>query len=324
MNNILTIGNIKLINNIVLAPMAGITNLPFRQLAKSGGASLVYTEMISAKSILCNNKNVKNLLKISYDEKPISAQIFGNDAYIMSEAAKIIRDIGVDIIDINLGCPANKIIKNGSGSKLLRNEILVSKIFKYVVNSVDIPVTAKIRIGFIPGENIASKIIKIAQNCGIKMIAIHARPVLQKHSGTPDFELFSDACANAKIPIIANGGIINEKIAIDFMKIPNCSGIMIGRGAIGNYSIFKNFSDFLNGESKRIYQPSKAERIKWLREHVAHSVEYYGEKTGIITIRKIIGYYIKNLPNATKIRNMFNKIYTISEFNELLSFFELY
>ncbi|MDR1401005.1 MAG: tRNA dihydrouridine synthase DusB [Endomicrobium sp.] len=319
----LNIGNIELDNNIVLAPMTGITDSPLRCLAKSGGASLVYTEMISAKSVLHDNKKTKSLLRISYDEKPISVQIFGNDAYIMAEAAKIIRDMGVDIIDINLGCPASKIVKTGAGSKLLNNEKLVSKILEYVVKSVDIPVTTKIRIGLLPGENIASKIVKIAQSCGIKMVAIHARPASQKHFGAPNLKLFADACKDAEIPIIANGGIIDEKTAINFMQIPNCKGIMLGRGAIGNYSIFKKLVDFFNS-GKKLSLPSKTERIIWLRRHIEHSVERYGEKKGLIVIRKIVGYYIKNLPNAAKIREKFNKIDTLSDFNKLLGFFELF
>jgi len=321
----LSIGNIKLDNNVILAPMAGITDSPLRRLAKNGGAGLVYTEMICAKSILHNSKKVKSLLRISYDEKPISVQIFGDDAYTMAEAAKAIRDMDIDIIDINLGCPANKIIKTGAGSKLLANEKLVSKILEYVVKSVDIPVTAKIRIGLLPGENIAPRIIKIAQNCGVKMVAIHARPASQKHFGNPNLKLFDDACRCAKIPIVANGGIIDERTAIDFMKIPNCKGIMIGRGAIGNYSIFKKLVDFFNsGKNLSLTSTSKIERIIWLKKHIEYSTEHYGEEMGLIVIRKIINYYIRNLPNAVRIREIFNKINTLSDFNKLVRFFGLF
>ncbi|MDR2666095.1 MAG: tRNA dihydrouridine synthase DusB [Endomicrobium sp.] len=315
----LNIGNVELDNNIILAPMAGITDSPLRRLAKSGGASLVYTEMVSAKSILYNSKKTKSLLRISNDERPISVQIFGSDAYIMAEAAKTIRDMDIDIIDINLGCPANKIVKTGAGSKLLSNEKLVSKILEYVVKSVDIPVTAKIRIGILPEENVASGIVKIAQSCGVKMLTIHARSVSQRHSGIPNLKLFADACRDAKIPIIANGGIIDEKTAISFMRIPNCKGIMIGRGAIGNYSIFKGLVDFFNNGNK-LSSSSKTERMIWLKKHIGYSIEHYGEKKGLIVIRKIVNYYIRNLPNAAKIREIFNKIGTLSDFNRLIKF----
>jgi len=316
------IGNVELDSNIILAPMAGITDSPLRRLAKSGGASLVYTGMISATALSYNNEKTKELLRMSREEKPVSVQIFGADAYNMTEAAKIIRDMGADIIDINLGCPVNKIAKLGAGVKLLSNEKLVLKILESVVKSVDVPVTVKVRIGLFPGENIASKIIKIAQNCGIKMIAIHARSASQKHSGNIDLKLFAEACSDAKIPIVANGGIVDEKTAVSFLQIPNCKGIMIGRGALGNYSIFKGLKDFFNS-GKKLHLPSRMEKIEWLKKHIEYSVEYYGEKKGLVIIRKVADYYIRNMPNAARIRDLFNKIITLSDFEELIKFFKV-
>jgi tRNA-dihydrouridine synthase B len=313
----LTVGDIKLDNNIILAPMAGITNLPLRFLAKNGGAGLVYTEMISAKALIHNNKKTKKLLKILNIERPIAAQIFGGDAYSMSEAAKIINNMGFDIIDINLGCPVKKIIKTGAGVKLLTDKKLVSEILESVVKSVNIPVTIKIRIGFLPGQNIAQEIIKIAQDCGIKMVVVHTRPASQGHSGVPDLRLFANSCTYAKIPIIANGGIVDEKTAADFLQVPNCSGIMIGRGAIGNYSIFKNLKKFFD-TGEKFTLPSKMEKIKWLEQHVQYSIECYGEKNGLIIMRKVACYYFKNLLNAVKIRRVFNKITTLADFNEFI------
>jgi len=316
------IGNVKLDNNIILAPMAGITDLPLRHLAKSGGAGLVYTGMVSATALSHNDEKTKKLLKISSGEKPVSVQIFGADACIMSEAAKIVRDMDADIIDINLGCPTNKIVKVGAGVRLLNNERLVTKILESVVKSVDIPVTLKTRIGLFPGENIASKIIKIAQNCGIKMVAIHTRAASQRHSGDTNLKLFAEACNEAKIPVVANGGIVDEKTAVSFLQVPNCKGIMIGRGALGNYSIFKGLENFFNsGESLSL--PSKTEKINWLKEHVESSVEYYGERKGLVVVRKVVNYYIKNLPNAAKIRDVFNKIVSLSDFNELMRYLEI-
>ncbi|MDR1259991.1 MAG: tRNA dihydrouridine synthase DusB [Endomicrobium sp.] len=315
----LCVGNIKLNNNIILAPMAGITNISLRCLAKNGGAGLVYTEMISAKALIHNSEKTKEIIKISPHERPISVQIFGCDAYDMSEAAKIVRDIGADIVDINFGCPMKKIFKSGGGAKLLDNEKLIFKILKSVVKSIDIPVTIKIRIGLLTGQNIAPEIINIAQDCGIKMVVVHARSVLQKHMGAPDLKSFADACENAKIPVVANGGIINEETAHNFFKIPNCSGIMIGRGAIANYSIFRRLEKFFsNGE--KTPSPLKEEKMQWLKEHIQHLILHYGERKGLVKIKRIIHYYVKNLPSASKIKASFYKASKLSDVFELIDY----
>jgi tRNA-dihydrouridine synthase B len=317
----LNIGNIELDNNIVLAPMAGITDLPLRRLAKLGGAGLVYTGMLSARALARSDKKTEKLLKTADDERPVAVQIFGSDAYIMAEAAKIVRDSGVDIIDINLGCPVRKIVKSGAGAKLLADEKLVSKILELVVKSVDIPVTIKIRTGLLSEHNAATEIIRIAYNCGVKMVAVHARPASQGHSGPPDLKLFAAACTGAKIPVIANGGIVDEKTAADFLQVPNCAGIMIGRGALGNYSIFNRLEEFFSS-GKKLPLLSKKEKEEWLKKHVRYSMEYYGEKKGFVVMRKVFHYYVKNLPKAAKIRDMFNKeIITLSDFNELIKLF---
>jgi tRNA-dihydrouridine synthase B len=320
----LSIGNIELDNNIVLAPMAGITDLPLRRLAKIGGAGLVYTGMLSARALVRSDKKTEKLLKTADDERPVAAQIFGSDAYVMAEAAKIVRDSGVDIIDVNLGCPVRKIVKSGAGAKLLVDEKLVSKILEFVVKSVDIPVTVKIRTGLLSGHNAATEIIRVAYNCGIKMVAVHARPASQGHSGPPDLKLFAAACSSttgAKIPVIANGGIVDEKTAADFLQVPNCAGIMIGRGALGNYSIFNRLEGFFSS-GKKLPLLSKKEKEEWLKKHVRYSMEYYGEEKGFVVMRKVFHYYVKDLPNAAKIRDMFNKkVITLSDFNELIKLF---
>jgi tRNA-dihydrouridine synthase B len=317
----LIIGNIKLGNNIVLAPMSGITDLSLRRLAKKGGAGLVYTEMVSAKALVRGDEKTKKLLKVSDAEKPIAVQIFGADAYDMAEASKVIRDMGVaEIIDINLGCPVKKVMKVGAGAALLANRKLVSKILESVVKSVNIPITVKIRIGFLPGENVAPEIIKIAQNCGIKMVAVHARYVSHGHSGEPDIESFACACGSAEIPVVANGGISDERTAADFLQVPNCQGIMIGRGALGNYSIFRRLGEFFNS-GKKLSLPSKEEKVEWLKEHVKYSLKCYGEKKGLFVIRKLASYYVKNLPDAARIRSMFNRAATMADFDELIRLF---
>jgi len=301
--------------------MSGITDLPLRSLAKKGGAGLVYTEMVSAKALVRGDEKTKKLLKVSCAEKPVAVQIFGADAYSMAEASKVIRDMGVaEIVDINLGCPVKKVMKAGAGAKLLSDGKLVSKILESVVKSIDVPVTVKIRIGFMPGENVAPEIIRIAQNCGVRMVAVHARYVSQGHSGKPDIESFAAACDSAEVPVIANGGIADEHTAADFLQVPNCRGIMIGRAALGNYSIFRKLGEFFNS-GKKLSSPSKEEKVKWLKEHIKYSVEYYGEKKGLVIIRKTAGYYVKNLPDAARIRAMFNKASTLSDFDELIKLF---
>jgi tRNA-dihydrouridine synthase B len=315
--NKLSIGHIKLNNNVLLAPMAGLTDLPLRLLAKQGGAGLVYTEMVSAKALIYGDEKTKKLLTILDEERPVAAQIFGSDTHSMSEAAKIIQGMGADILDINLGCPVKKIAKAGAGAKLLVNEKLVSKILESVVKSVEIPVTIKIRIGLLPGQNVAPEIIKIAHNCGIKMVAVHARPASQGHSGSPDLNAFAQACSDAKIPIIGNGGIIDEESASKFLKIPNCSGIMIGRGAIGNYSIFKKLEKFCKtGEKCSV--STQREKIKWLKEHVSYSTKFYGEKGGLVLMRKVAHYYVKDIANAAKIRGNINTITSLQDFYKLV------
>lgn len=322
--NKLSIGNIKFRNNIFLAPMAGITDLPLRLLAKEGGVGLVYTEMGSAKALVYRDEKTKNLLKIKDKERPVAVQIFGGEINSMSEAAKIVQDMGADIVDINLGCPVRKVAKAGAGAKLLGNECLVAKILESVVHSVEIPVTIKIRIGLLPGQNIAKEIINIAQNTGVKMVAVHARSASLGHTGKPDLSAFAESCSDSKIPIIGNGGIIDEKTAQDFMKIPNCSGLMIGRGAIGNYSIFKRLENFFSS-GKILPKPSKEEKIQWLEKHVEYLVDNYGLDRGLVAFRKVAHYYVKNFPNASKIRFMINTMVSLDDFKIIVeSLYENY
>ncbi|MDR3124542.1 MAG: tRNA dihydrouridine synthase DusB [Endomicrobium sp.] len=319
--NKLTIGNMKFCNNIFLAPMAGITDLPLRLLAKEGGAGLVYTEMVSAKALVYHDEKTRSLLRIKDQERPVAAQIFGGEANSMSEAAKIVQDIGADIIDINLGCPVRKVAKAGAGARLLANEHLLAKILESVVGNVTIPVTIKIRIGLLPGQNVAKEIIHIAQSTGVKMVVVHARYASLGHSAEPDLEAFAESCSDAKIPIVANGGIVDEKTAQEFMKIPNCSGLMIGRGAVGNYSIFKRLESFIVS-GKTLPKASREEKIQWLKKHVQYSIDNYGIKKGLLVFRKVAHYYIKDFPNASKIRCMVNTMTKLDDFNTILKILE--
>lgn len=313
----LTIGNIKLKNCLMLAPMAGITDLPLRELAVDGGAGLVFTEMISATAMVYGDKKTYKLLTSSNKEKDlVVAQIFGTKPEIMAECAKKVQDLGYKIIDVNLGCPAKKITKVGAGSRLLANPKQVENVLSAVVKAVSVPVTIKTRIGLLQGQNVAPEIIEIAQNCGIKMVSLHARYAEFAHSGNPDLQAFELACQNAKIPIVANGGIVDIQTAEKFLNIPNCSGLMIGRGAIGNYDIFKRIEDFFDKE--KMSAPSTIQtKLKWFRQNAVASLKYYGQDKGLVVLRKIAPYYIKGLPNACSIRNQFNKITTLEEFDKI-------
>jgi len=314
----LKIGDVQLKNSLLLAPMAGITDLPLRELAVEGGAGLVYTEMISATALSYGDSKTLKLLQMSEKEKDIvSAQIFGNNPYIMSESAKKIQDLGYKFIDINLGCPAKKIAKAGAGAKLLESPKNIENILSAVVKAVSVPVTAKTRIGLFKGQNIAPEVIEIAQNSGIKMIALHARPAENGHSGPPDLQAFEEAAADAKIPVVANGGITDIKTAEKFLKIPKCGGLMIGRGAVGDYELFKRIEYFFD-KDELLSHPAINTKINWFKKHILASVAFYGEEKGIVVLRKIAPYYIKDIPNACHIRDRFNKVTTLKDFNILM------
>jgi len=309
---------LELENNLVLAPMAGITDSPFRQLARVGGAGLVCGEMVSAKALVFADSKTRRMLRISEKERPVSLQIFGPDPATMSEAAAIVEQAGADIIDINFGCPVPKVAKSGSGAVLLSNEKLISEIMEAVVKRVKAPVTAKIRIGRNSGENVAPALAGIAGKCGISAIIIHGRAAEQGHKGNPDLEAIKKAKDACSIPVIGNGGITSEQTALDFFEQTGCDGIMIGRGAAGDFGIFNRIAHFLKtGESQP--PPTWEKRIEDFKHHARLSVEFYGGDIGIIRLRKLAVYYLKGLPNASMLRDKFCKTETLADMDTLLA-----
>ena len=315
--NKLSIGKIKLSNNLVMAPMAGITDMPFRILAKEGGAGLVCTEMISARALIYDDVKTLKLMQLSEKERPASVQLFGSEPEIMAKAAKIVEKHGADILDINFGCPVRKIHKSGSGSKMLENEKGMAAIMEQTVQSVKIPVTVKIRIGQKPGENVAPAAAILAEKCGISAVSVHGRYASQGHAGEPILESIAETVSTVKIPIVGNGGITDEFSAKDFLDKTHCAGLMIGRAAIGDFGLFKRIEHFLKiGE--KLVEPTWEEKIEMLKKHAGMSVEYYGEKKGLMILRKLAVYYMKGMPNSSKIRNKFNKILTVAELDQLL------
>ena len=303
----LKIGNIELENNIILAPMAGITDLPFRIICKSFGPGLVYTEMASAKAIYYGDEKTKKLLNIEGEKRPIAVQIFGSDVTTMSEAAKYVSNFA-DIVDINMGCPAPKVVKNGDGSKLLTNLKLAEKIIENVVKSVDIPVTVKIRKGWDSDNIVATEIAKIAETKGASAVIVHGRTREEFFSGEVDLDIIKKVKESVKIPVIGNGNIFNEDDAYRMFEYTGVDGIMCGRGTLGNPWLFKNIIEYLQTGEKNQLSISKEEKLNIILKHIDLEIKEKGEYTGIREMRKHISWYIKNMKDATKTRDMINRI----------------
>ncbi len=311
------LGSLRLDHNIILSPMAGVTDAPFLKLCAQGGSALMSGEMVSALAIKHQNAKTLRMLRFSADTHPVSWQIFGADPETMAEAAKKIDDLGADLIDINAGCPAPKITKTHSGAALLKDEKRFADILSAVVRSVKIPVTVKIRIGLRENERLAPALARLAENCGIAGVIVHARPASRRHFGCPDWEGLSQVVESVKIPVIGNGGVTAPEDAETFLKISKCSGVSIGRGAIGDPGIFKRIRHYLK-TGKRLPAPGFSEKLETLRRHVLLAAEHYGERAGLLRLRKIVPYYVKGLPNAAAFRARANKISRVADWTQLL------
>ena len=315
----LKIGNVNLENNIILAPMAGITDLPFRIIAKRFNPGLVCTEMVSSKAIFYNDEKTKKLMNIDGEKKPISIQIFGSDPETMGYAAKYVSDIA-DIIDINMGCPAPKVVKNGDGSKLLLDLDKVEKVLKSVKNNSSIPVTLKYRMGWDKENIVASEVAKIAEKCGISAITIHGRTRNDFYSGEVDLETIKKVKQSVKIPVIGNGDIIDEESAKKMFDYTGVDGIMIGRGALGNPWIFEQIQYYLK-TGEKLNRPSIEERYKIIKDHIDICIKTKGERIAINEMRKHISAYTKNLKDSSLFRTNINKI---NDKDELLNYIKKY
>ena len=313
----LTIGNVTLENPYILAPMAGVTDLPFRLLCREQGAGLLCMEMVSAKAIQYNNKNTKALLAIHPDEPPVSLQLFGSDPDIISEIAKRIEELPFSNLDINMGRPVPKIVKNGEGSALMKNPKLVHEIVSKTVKAIQKPVTVKIRKGFDDSCINAVEIAKIIEDAGAKAVAVHARTREQYYSGKADWDIIRQVKEAVTIPVIGNGDVTSGESAIALQEQTGCDGVMIGRGAQGNPWIFSELLEY-ERTGRMPARPTNEEIKKMIARHAKLQIEYKGEYLGIREMRKHVSWYTTGLPNSAKLRGEINAVESFDELEELL------
>lgn len=316
-NRRLKIGNVTLENDLVLGPMAGVTDLPFRLLCKEQGAGLLCMEMVSAKGILYNNKNTRFLLTIDERERPVSLQLFGSDPDIISEQAKRIEELPFDILDINMGCPVPKVVNNGDGSALMKNPLLAGEIIEKTARAINKPVTVKIRKGFDEEHVNAVELAHIAQESGAAAVAVHGRTREQYYSGKADWKIIRDVKEAVRIPVIGNGDVNTPEDANRMREETGCDGIMIARGAQGNPWIFKQI---LHYEKTGEYfpKPAPGEVVEMILRHARMQMEFKGEYTGMREIRKHAAWYTAGYKNSAKLRGKINETESYEELAELL------
>ena len=318
----LKIGNVELQNNLILAPMAGVTDLPFRIIVEKFNPGLVCTEMVSSKALFYDDKKTKQLLKCDGEKRPISMQIFGSDPETMGFAAKYVSKLA-DIVDINMGCPAPKVVKNGDGSKLLLDLNKVEEIVKSVVANSEVPVTLKYRKGWDNNNIVACEVAKIAEKNGISAITIHGRTRDEFYSGKADLDIIKKVKDSVNIPVIGNGDIIDEESAKYMFEYTGVDGIMIGRGTMGNPWIFEQIQHYLE-TGKKLHSPTNQEKYEILKEHIELDIRYKGEAVALNEMRKHIAWYTKNMPNSSTFRNYINKIETKEELiSTIKNFFKI-
>ena len=313
----LTIGSVTLPNNLILAPMAGVTDLPFRLLCKEQGAGLLCMEMVSAKAIMYKNKNTEELLKIDKRELPVSLQLFGSEPDIISEIAHQIEDRPFDILDINMGCPVPKIVNNGEGSALMKNPKLAGEIIEKTAGAIKKPVTVKIRKGFDESSVNAVEMARIAEASGAAAIAVHGRTREQFYSGKADWDIIRQVKEAVSIPVIGNGDLLTAQDVIAMYEQTGCDGFMIGRGAQGNPWIFKQVLSYFE-TGKVMEKPSFDEVADMMLRHARMMLEFKGEYTGIREIRKHGAWYTAGYPNSAKLRVMINEVETYEQLEVLL------
>lgn len=316
----LKIGNVALSNPYILAPMAGVTDLPFRLLCKEMGVGLLSMEMVSAKAISFRNRNTKKLLEIGEGEQPIALQLFGSDPVIVSEAAKYIEHLPFDILDINMGCPVPKVVGNGEGSALMKNTSLAEEIVRKTAAAIQKPVTVKFRKGFDDNNVNAVEFAKRMEAAGAAAVAVHGRTREQYYSGTADWEIIRQVKDAVSIPVIGNGDVDSPVSAHKMLEQTGCDGVMIGRASRGNPWIFRELLAYdKNGTMPE--KPTRAEIREMILRHAHLQVKYMGEYSGIREMRKHVAWYTAGLPHSAAIRRRVNEIETLDNLEEMLEVF---
>ncbi len=313
----LAIGNVTLDNNIILAPMAGVTDLPFRLLCSEQGAGLSCMEMVSAKAIMYKNKNTESLLEIHPEEGPVSLQLFGSDPKILGEMARQIEDRPFDILDINMGCPVPKVVNNGEGSALMKEPKLVEEIVSAVAKAVNKPVTVKIRKGFNDTCVNAVEIARIAEASGAAAVAVHGRTREQYYAGRADWEIIARVKSNLSIPVIGNGDVTDGASAKAMLEQTGCDGVMVGRAARGNPWIFRQIISYLR-DGTVMPRPDKEEIKATILRHARLQLECKGEYTGIREMRKHVSWYTFGMPDSARMRRSINMAESFGELERLV------
>lgn len=318
MNMQWSIGKVKIENPFVLAPMAGVTDLPFRRLCKEQGAGLVCMEMVSAKAISFHNKNTAALMKIDVCEHPVSLQLFGSEPELMAEVAKSIEQEPFDILDINMGCPVPKVVNNGEGSALLKDPALIGRIVKAVSAAIEKPVTVKVRIGFEGYPVDIAEIAKRVEDCGAAAIAVHGRTRQQYYSGRADWDAIRRVKEAVAIPVIGNGDVDSPKKAEALLKETGCDAVMIGRAVRGNPWIFREMNHYFT-KGELLPKPSVEEVREMILRHAREQIEVKGEFTGIREMRKHVAWYTAGMPHSAALRRESNEIGSYGDLERLLA-----
>jgi tRNA-dihydrouridine synthase B len=314
------IGDITLENNVLLAPMSGVTDLPFRRLVKKFGASLVISEMIASRAMILQTKQSIQKCQKDNDHYPMSVQLAGCDPEVMAEAAKLNEDMGADIIDINFGCPVKKVVNGFAGSALMKDEDLATRIMDAVVKAVKIPVTMKMRLGW-NSENLNSpSLAKKAEDVGIKMLVVHGRTRCQMYNGSANWELISKVKENVNIPVIANGDNKTGENAKEALKLSKADGVMIGRGCYGKPWLINQINEEINGQ-KVSPTPTLEEQKDIILNHFDEMIDHYGEQTAIPLARKHIGWYSAGIPGSAEYRAKINTTHDKEEVRKLITNF---